>query len=185
MQLSSQIASLEQENVGPKEWATKGEARTKDRPLNSLLEEDLEFERMGKVAPVITEETTKTLEDLIKKRILDNQFDDVERRVAVDPNQFLPSRYMELQDTKSQKGLAEVYADEFRDARDREEGREVTHELDADLQKRHDDIEALFEDLAGRLDALSNAHFTPKAVRPLAFPSLPARSRFAPRALEC
>ncbi|GAA5930282.1 hypothetical protein JCM3775_004351 [Rhodotorula graminis] len=163
LQLSSQIATLEQENVGPKEWATKGEARTKDRPINSLLEEDLEFERMGKVAPVITEETTASLEDLIKKRILDNQFDDVERRVAVDPNQFLPSRYLELQDTKSQKGLAEVYADEFRDSREREEGREVTHELDADLQKRHDDIEALFEDLASRLDALSNAHFTPKA----------------------
>ncbi|GAA5891962.1 hypothetical protein JCM8208_002952 [Rhodotorula glutinis] len=163
LQLSSQIATLEQENIGPKEWATKGEARTKDRPINSLLEEDLEFERMGKVAPVITEETTASLEDLIKKRILDNQFDDVERRVAVDPNQFLPSRYLELQDTKSQKGLAEVYADEFRDSREREEGREVTHELDADLQKRHDDIEALFEDLASRLDALSNAHFTPKA----------------------
>ncbi|GAA5824614.1 hypothetical protein JCM3770_006696 [Rhodotorula araucariae] len=163
LQLSSQIATLEQENVGPKEWATMGEAKSRDRPINSLLEEDLEFERMGKVAPVITEETTASLEDLIKQRILENRFDDVERRVAIDPNQFLPSRYIELQDTKSQKGLAEVYADEFRDAREREQGREVTHELDADLQKRHEDIEALFEELAGRLDALSNAHFTPKA----------------------
>ncbi|BGP44298.1 U3 snoRNP protein [Rhodotorula kratochvilovae] len=163
LQLSSQIATLEQENVGPKDWATMGEAKSRDRPVNSLLEEDLEFERMGKVAPVSTEETTASLEDLIKKRILENRFDDVERRVAIDPHQFLPSRYMELQDTKSEKGLAEVYADEFRDAREREQGREVTHELDADLQKRHEDIEALFEELAGRLDALSNAHFTPKA----------------------
>lgn len=72
---------------------------------------------------------------------------------------------MELQDTKSQKSLAEVYEDEFRDARDREQGREVVHELDKDLQKKHDEIEALFEDLAARLDALSNARFTPKAVR--------------------
>ncbi|GAA5999900.1 uncharacterized protein JCM10292_003528 [Rhodotorula paludigena] len=163
LQLSSQIAQLEQENVGPKEWATLGEAQSRDRPVNSLLEEDLEFERMGKVAPVITEETTRTIEDLIKRRILDSQFDDVERRVAVDPNQFLPSRYMDLQDTKSQKSLAEVYEDEFREQRDREQGREAVHELDADLQKRHDEIEALFEDLASRLDALSNAHFTPKA----------------------
>jgi U3 small nucleolar ribonucleoprotein component len=30
-------------------------------------------------------------------------------------------------------------------------------ELDKDLMKRHDEIEALFEDLAARLDALSNA----------------------------
>ncbi|GAA5845129.1 hypothetical protein JCM11251_008004 [Rhodosporidiobolus azoricus] len=163
LQLSSQIASLEAENVGPKDWATLGEAQSRDRPVNSLLEEDLEFERMGKVAPMVTEETTKTIEDLIKKRILDNQFDDVERRRPVDPNAFLPSRYMELQDTKSQKSLAEVYEDEFRDARDREQGREVVNELDKDLQKKHDEIEALFEDLAARLDALSNARFTPKA----------------------
>ncbi|BGP12231.1 hypothetical protein JCM10213_007489 [Rhodosporidiobolus nylandii] len=163
LQLSAQIASLEAENVGPKQWATRGEAQSRDRPMDSLLEEDLEFERMGKVAPSITEETTKTIEDLIKKRILDNQFDDVERRRPVDPNAFLPSRYMELQDSKSQKSLAEVYEDEFRDAREREQGREVVHELDKDLQKKHDEIEALFEDLAARLDALSNARFTPKA----------------------
>ncbi|GAA5912122.1 hypothetical protein JCM6882_003059 [Rhodosporidiobolus microsporus] len=163
LQLSSQIASLEAENVGPKDWATLGEAQSRDRPVNSLLEEDLEFERMGKVAPMVTEETTRTIEDLIKKRILDNQFDDVERRRPVDPNAFLPSRYMELQDSKSQKSLAEVYEDEFRDAREREQGREVVHELDKDLQKKHDEIEALFEDLAARLDALSNARFTPKA----------------------
>lgn len=69
--LSSQIAALEAENVGNKNWATKGEAKAKDRPTNSLLDEDLEYERTGKVVPVITEETTKTIEDLIKKRILD------------------------------------------------------------------------------------------------------------------
>lgn len=72
--LSSQIAALEAENVGAKDWATKGEAKARDRPVNSLLEEDLEYERSGKIAPVITEETTKTIEDLIKKRILDVSF---------------------------------------------------------------------------------------------------------------
>jgi U3 small nucleolar RNA-associated protein MPP10 len=71
MALSSQIAALEAENVGTKNWATKGEAKAKDRPTNSLLDEDLEYERTGKVVPVITEETTKTIEDLIRKRILD------------------------------------------------------------------------------------------------------------------
>ena len=69
--LSSQIAQLEAENVGVKDWATKGEAKAKDRPVNSLLEEDLEYERAGKVVPVMGEEATKTIEELIKKRILD------------------------------------------------------------------------------------------------------------------
>ncbi|GAA6061342.1 hypothetical protein JCM10212_004823 [Sporobolomyces blumeae] len=161
--LSSQIAELEQQNVGPKDWATLGEAASKQRPTNSLLDEDLEFERMGKTAPVVTEETTKGIEDLIKKRILDNNFDDVERRRAVDPNAFLPSRYLELQDTQSQKSLAEIYADDYEKSREKEQGREVKHELDRDLEKRHAEIEALFDDLAGKLDALSNARFTPKA----------------------
>jgi U3 small nucleolar RNA-associated protein MPP10 len=35
------------------------------------LEEDLEYERAGKVVPVMGEEATKTIEELIKKRILD------------------------------------------------------------------------------------------------------------------
>ena len=71
LDLSNQISDLESENVGAKNWATKGEAKSRDRPMNSLLEEDLEYDRSGKVVPVITEETTKTIEDLIKKRILD------------------------------------------------------------------------------------------------------------------
>ncbi|KAI5478220.1 U3 small nucleolar RNA-associated protein MPP10 [Pseudohyphozyma bogoriensis] len=160
--LSSQIAALEAENVGEKDWATRGEAKARDRPVNSLLEEDLEYERAGKVVPVITEETTKTIEDLIKKRILDNDFDDVVRQRAVDPNAFLPSRFMEIQDTKSNKSLAEIYEEDYTNAREKEAGREVVHELDKDLEKKHVEIEELFEDLASRLDALSNARFTPK-----------------------
>ncbi|GAA5923512.1 rRNA-processing protein MPP10 [Sporobolomyces koalae] len=161
--LSDQIAALEQQNIGPKDWATLGEAQSRDRPTNSLLDEDLEFERMGKSAPVVTEETTKGIEDLIKQRILDNNFDDVERRRAVDPNAFLPSRYLELQDTQSQKSLAEIYAEDYEKSKEKEEGRKVTNELDKDLEKRHQEIEDLFEELAGKLDALSNARFTPKA----------------------
>ncbi|SGY33154.1 BQ5605_C002g01456 [Microbotryum silenes-dioicae] len=162
LQLSSQIASLEAENIGPKKWATLGEAQARNRPANSLLEEDLEFERMGKVVPVITEETTKSIEDLIKKRILDNQFDDVERRRAVDPHAFLPSRFMELQDTKSNKSLAEIYEDDYQSARAKETGEKVVHEMDAALEAKHQEIEQLFDDLAAKLDALSNARFTPK-----------------------
>ncbi|KAK4050413.1 U3 snoRNP protein [Microbotryomycetes sp. JL201] len=162
MALSSQIAALEDENVNAKYWATRGEAKARDRPQNSLLEEDLEFERMGKVVPLVTEETTKSIEDLIKKRILEDNFDDVVRKRPVDPNAFLPSRFIELQDSKSNKSLAEIYEDEYKNSTARENGEQVPNRLDEELEEKHREIEELFEDLASKLDALSNARFTPK-----------------------
>jgi U3 small nucleolar RNA-associated protein MPP10 len=50
-----------------------GEATARARPKNSLLEEDLDFERSGgaRSAPAVTEEATKSLEDKIKARILE------------------------------------------------------------------------------------------------------------------
>lgn len=48
-----------------------GEATSRSRPLNSLLEEDLEFDRTLKAVPVVSEESVNSLEEIIKKRILD------------------------------------------------------------------------------------------------------------------
>jgi U3 small nucleolar RNA-associated protein MPP10 len=48
-----------------------GEATSRSRPVNSLLEEDLEFERAMKAVPIVTEESVNSLEELIKKRIVD------------------------------------------------------------------------------------------------------------------
>lgn len=69
--LREQISALEQENIGPKDWTLLGEATSKARPENSLLEENLDFEHTGKVVPLVTEEKVLSLEEMIKKRILD------------------------------------------------------------------------------------------------------------------
>lgn len=50
------------------------------RPLNSALEIDMDFDRSLKPPPQPTEEFTSSLEDLIKRRIADQQFDDPVRR---------------------------------------------------------------------------------------------------------
>lgn len=48
----------------------------------SLLEKPLEFDFVGQLPPPITEEVTQSLEETIKQRIRDENFDDVERKVA-------------------------------------------------------------------------------------------------------
>jgi U3 small nucleolar RNA-associated protein MPP10 len=69
--MNATIHSLEDAAVAQKSWTMGGEVNKMERPLNSLLEEDLIFEHATKMAPVITEEVTMSLEDVIKKRIMD------------------------------------------------------------------------------------------------------------------
>ena len=70
---------LEAAAIGEKSWLLKGEAGAKERPMNSALETDLEFEHVMAPAPVISAEITQKLEDIIKQRIIEGRFDDVER----------------------------------------------------------------------------------------------------------
>ena len=57
--LQEEIRKLEAANVAKREWTLSGEARAADRPMNSLLEEDLEFERAGKVEVNVVVQTPK------------------------------------------------------------------------------------------------------------------------------
>ncbi|WAQ82708.1 hypothetical protein PtA15_3A72 [Puccinia triticina] len=160
--LSKQIAQLEAENVAKKEWMMKGEAASKDRPQNSLLEEVLEFEHIQKLAPAVTEEKTQNLESLIKQRILEGNYDDVVRKRPIDPKAFLPSRLLELEDTQASKSLTEIYEDEYAKTKSHSEtGKRAIEAKDEKLSKEHEELKAMFESLSGKLDALSNAHFTP------------------------
>lgn len=93
-----------------------------------------------------------------------NDYDDVIRRRLYEPAVYLPSRLLELSGTQSAQSLAEVYADEASEARQKADGREIIHEVDEKLKKEHREIKNAFEDVCNAIDALSNSHFTPKAV---------------------
>lgn len=158
--LTAQIADLEAENVGKKDWVLTGEASSRSRPQNSLLEQDLDFDRGTKSAgPVITEEVVASLEEKIKKRIMDNNFDDVVRIRAPTERDYLPSRLIELNDKKSGKSLAELYEEEYVHG-DTKEG----DDRDGKLKKEHDELDKTWDEICGKLDALANAHWVPKAV---------------------
>ncbi|KAF8934015.1 U3 snoRNP protein [Haplosporangium gracile] len=161
--MKEQIEALEQENVAAKDWTKKGEASSSDRPLNSLLEEDLEFETVAKPIPVITAESTQTLEDMIKERILAGNWSDVVRKAAPNNKAFNPSSRVEISDEKSKKSLAELYEDDY--VRQTSTSGPVMSEREAALEKKHEEITGLWQDLCQKLDSLSNWHYTPKPVK--------------------
>lgn len=132
----------------------KGEVSSRARPENSLLAEDLDFETINKITPENTEEKQSTLEDLIKQRIINEHFNDVERVTQLNEKPFLPSRIFDLSDQQSSQGLGDVYANEY-------SGNTVN--VDEKLAKEHSEIDEMWNQLSSKLDALSNAHFTPSA----------------------
>ncbi|CDR45605.1 CYFA0S19e00870g1_1 [Cyberlindnera fabianii] len=155
LQIQQEIAKLEKEAIAEKKWAMKGEAKAKDRPQDALLDEELEFERTAKPVPVITKEVTESLEEMIRRRIKEANFDDLPRRVITDVTNFRSSSSFELSDQKSSKSLAELYEDEYK-------GDQSENAVSEELQKAHDEIKDMFKSLSYKLDALSSAHFIPK-----------------------
>lgn len=164
--LAEEIRRLEAANVAKREWTLSGEARAADRPMNSLLEEDLEFERTGKPVPVITAEVSEGIEDLIKRRILAQDFNDLIRRRPDDLATGKDARRgrvnYELSDAKSKKSLAELYEEEHQKQTDPN----YVDEQDEKTRKEQAEILGLWKDIVGKLDSLSSWHFKPKQAAP-------------------
>ena len=124
----------------------------------------MEFDHAQAPPPTVSEEMTARLEDVIKARIAEQRFDDVER---VEP--MLDSlsnrggrKGPELDDQKSKRGLGDVYADEFVKQREAAAGRvSAVEEKEEPLAA---EARALFKALNVKLDALSHFHFTPKPI---------------------
>ncbi|CAE6436225.1 unnamed protein product [Rhizoctonia solani] len=179
--LSAEIQALEAENVAPKPWTMQGEATSRSRPQNALLEADLEFEHVGKVVPIVTEESVKTLEEKIKARILEGRYDDVVRKRDIEAKPFLPSRMFELKDAQSEKSLAQIYEDEYTAAAS---GSKPVDDRDGKLAESHKEITELWDGICHKLDALSNAHFTPKQASLLGSPKIETVTNIASASLE-
>lgn len=160
--LASEIRRLEAAAVAKRDWTLTGEARAADRPLNSLLESDLDFERVGKPVPVITNEISEDIEALIKRRILARDFDEVTRRrpgnLVTGAKDVRRGRF-ELDDSKPQQSLAEIYEAEHLASTD---PTGYVSKSDAKLKKEEEAISALWAEVSAKLDALSSWHYRPK-----------------------
>ncbi|KAJ5238675.1 hypothetical protein N7468_003294 [Penicillium chermesinum] len=159
-QIADEIRRLEAASVAKKEWMLTGEARAVERPVNSLIEEDLDFERVGKPVPVVTNETTEDIEELVKRRILAKEFDEVARRRpgAIDTKPSRGNRF-ELEDTKPQQSLAELYEADHLKATDPS----YSDSKDRKLMRDHAEVTSLWKEISSQLDTLSNWHYKPQA----------------------
>ncbi|NXY64318.1 MPP10 protein, partial [Callaeas wilsoni] len=152
--MSKKIKSLEEALLEEKPWQLKGEVTGQKRPENSLLEETVLFDHAVRMAPVITEETTFQLEDIIKQRILDEAWDDVVPKEKPKEETFDYKKRITLDHEKSKLSLAEIYEQEYMKLHQQKTEEEENPE--------HKEIQEMMDSLFQKLDALCNFHFTPK-----------------------
>ncbi|KAI1817407.1 U3 small nucleolar ribonucleoprotein complex, subunit Mpp10 [Poronia punctata] len=161
--LAEEIRKLEAANVAKKEWTMTGEAKAVDRPVNSLLEQDLDFEHAGKPIPVITPDVNESIEDLIKRRIIAREFDEViRRRPGADEFSNNTRRGLAtVEDTKSKQGLAEIYEEEH--AKNSNPDSYVS-KAEEKIRKEEKEMEQMWKEISSKLDALSSWNYRPKPV---------------------
>jgi U3 small nucleolar RNA-associated protein MPP10 len=175
--LQRQTEQLEKEMLAEKPWQMTGETKSTTRPLNSLLEGTPEFNVASKTAPTITIESTASLEEVIKQRILSEEWDDIVPRELPDVGWHKNRGELpEVSQEKSKLGLGELYEREYlkkaagfdKDAAEKESAEDIVK----------NEMKQLFANLCSKLDALSNYHFAPRPVadeaevRPVSTPAI-------------
>ncbi|XP_078489694.1 U3 small nucleolar ribonucleoprotein MPP10-like [Ciona intestinalis] len=159
VKMKKQIKQLESRALEEKDWQMKGETTAEKRPVNSLLEEVLTFDKGERTAPEITDEQTRDVEEIIKQRIKDKSWDDVERRIKEVKNVHEFKKKVVLDSEKSKQSLQDIYEKEYiaKTSGAKEEEKE---------DPAHVELKSLMKNLFKKLDALSNFHFHASAPTP-------------------
>uniref|UniRef100_UPI00358F9D43 U3 small nucleolar ribonucleoprotein protein MPP10 isoform X1 n=2 Tax=Myxine glutinosa TaxID=7769 RepID=UPI00358F9D43 len=152
------IQELETEALAERPWQLRGETTAEQRPENGLLEESLLFDHAVRMAPVITEQTTTKLEDMISQRIKDKAWDDVVRKEKPKENATEFKKRVVLNEEKSKLSLAEIYEQEFL--------KQTQKQKQEEENPQHKAVKKMMDSLFLKLDTLSNFQLTPKPPEP-------------------
>lgn len=107
-----QIKVLETEAIAKKKWTNLGESSGPERPKNSVLETELEFDQKIQQNPNLSIQASTLLEEIIKDRVLSGSWDDVELCKSLKRASSVAQAVV-LQEEKNKNGLGEVYAEEY------------------------------------------------------------------------
>jgi len=155
--MTSEIDALEKKLLEKKAWQTQGEVKAGQRPVNSLLEETLDYNITKKASKKITPEYSGNLEAIIKQRILDEAWDDpIEYTLGKHIKETFNS-LEEINFEKSSKGLGQIYEEDYK-----KDVMGIKAATPDDENKK--EIELLFKKLSYNLDVLANLSFTPKGI---------------------
>lgn len=161
--LRLQTEQVEKDMLAEKPWQMVGESTSTSRPVNSLLEMTPEFEAASKRAPLITVEHTADLEEVIKQRIISEDWDDVIPRELPDVGWHKKRGELpEVSQEKSKLGLGELYEREYLKKAVGYDVDKAEKESEEELAKN--EMKSLFANLCSKLDALSNYHFAPRPI---------------------
>eukprot|EP00178_Gracilaria_changii_P011780 TRINITY_DN331_c0_g1_i1.p1 TRINITY_DN331_c0_g1~~TRINITY_DN331_c0_g1_i1.p1 ORF type:complete len:1482 (-),score=320.88 TRINITY_DN331_c0_g1_i1:622-5067(-) len=167
---TKRIQVLEEKSVAKKSWELRGEVSAFARPKDSLLDTEMQHDIAVKPKTFLSNEINESIEQVIRQRIVDGLFDDVVMRL---PKEYIANkskkRREELQEISQEKpteGLAELYAKEFTEEREKRNkemlsSQAVQKELEEPLGEQQREVNKLFEKLSKKLDALSSLHYTP------------------------
>lgn len=162
--LQQQTLRLEEDMMAEKPWKMMGEARGTSREVDSLLDSTPEFEVNFKPAPILTPQHALDIESMIKKRIVDEDWDDVVPREL--PDIGLRKRgggdAPDVSQEKSKLGLGELYEREYLKKTTGYDKDATEKQTEEDAAK--EEMKRLFANLCSQLDALSNYHFAPRPV---------------------
>lgn len=165
--LKMQITALESENIeSGKPWSLRGEINARQRPSDSLLEEAVDFDNLARPVPQITEERSEEIEDVIKRRIGEAAWDDVERKdgrdltllngMAKDQQKSARALLEDVATASPQRSLTQVYEDQA-------STKLTGHSAHDDATKeKQDELTGLFAKICRHVDGLSGNRFAPK-----------------------
>lgn len=117
---------------------------------------------------VVTEDVARRLEDIVKQRVKDKAWDDVERKVrpVEDPREY--KKKLVLDQEKSKLSLAQVYEEEYVKLAEGVEAAKTKTSiglLDKEKEETPETVQEIknaMHELFRKLDNLTHLHYTPK-----------------------